>query len=156
MLITLNGTRIAFEDFGNGPAVILLHDLPLCREMWWPQLDELARQNYRVIAPDIRGFGESESDHRPFSVSLCCRDIIGLMRYLGIGRAVFVGIGAANYLISELQRFYPNRVAAICMISPQTAITDRLTRHRSRDLAARIQAGKRLSVIDCLCKEFLP
>lgn len=156
MFATINGTKLAFDDVGNGPTVILLHDLPLCRKMWEPQVKDLADHGYRVVAPDLRGFGESEADYRPFSIKLCCNDIAALMRYLGIGRAVFVGMGSAHQLINAMQQFYPGRVAAACIISPREEPADALTRVRFSDLAALVREGKRLTAIDCLCKHLLP
>ena len=49
---------LAYDEAGEGPVVVLVHGHPFNRSMWAPQLDVLSRQ-FRVIAPDLRGYGDS-------------------------------------------------------------------------------------------------
>ena len=49
---------LAYDDRGSGPAVVLIHGHPFDRSLWRPQLDWLSASR-RVVAPDLRGFGES-------------------------------------------------------------------------------------------------
>jgi 3-oxoadipate enol-lactonase len=49
---------LAYDDAGEGPVVVLIHGHPFNRSMWAPQLGALSR-NFRVIAPDLRGYGDS-------------------------------------------------------------------------------------------------
>ena len=49
---------LAYDDFGSGFPLVLIHGHPFNRSMWRPQVDEF-QANYRVIAPDLRGYGES-------------------------------------------------------------------------------------------------
>src|SRR5258706_6125452 len=73
-------TQALYDDAGSGPAVVLLHGYPFDRSMWRAQIDFLSAHGYRVIAPDLRGFGETaaqtsvwepaESSHRLKSVPL--------------------------------------------------------------------------------------
>ena len=53
--------KIAFEEFGAGNPVVLLHTFPLSRKMWSPQIDYLIADKFRVVLPDLRGFGESHN-----------------------------------------------------------------------------------------------
>ncbi|MDP9235725.1 MAG: alpha/beta fold hydrolase, partial [Actinomycetota bacterium] len=58
---TVNGTRISYTDTGgDGIPVVLLHAFPLHAGMWQPQLDALG-DRFRVIAPDLKGFGGSDA-----------------------------------------------------------------------------------------------
>jgi pimeloyl-ACP methyl ester carboxylesterase len=50
--------EVAFDDLGEGPAVVLIHDHPFDRSMWSAQHRPLASAGFRVIAPDLRGYGE--------------------------------------------------------------------------------------------------
>ena len=61
----VNGIRMAYDDVGSGPAVLLIHGFPLCRRMWHPQVGALTAAGYRVVTPDLRGFGASETPDGP-------------------------------------------------------------------------------------------
>ena len=56
--LSVNGIRLAVEDVGEGPAVVLVHGFPLDRSMWQHQMAAL--NGYRRVALDLRGMGESE------------------------------------------------------------------------------------------------
>lgn len=56
---SINATTLAYDDNGSGPPLLLLHGFPLNRTMWRPQIASLTRAGYRVITPDLRGFGAS-------------------------------------------------------------------------------------------------
>jgi pimeloyl-ACP methyl ester carboxylesterase len=152
----INGINLAFDDVGQGPAVIMVHDLPLCRKMWKPQVTMLVENGFRVIAPDLRGFGESEAGYRPFSLKNCADDIVSLLHYLGIGRAVMVGMGMAGGLIRDIERRHPRRVAAICLLSPSQALAGISNEILRQDLAGLIREGHRLTAIDNLCSRLFP
>ena len=49
--------ELAYTDAGSGPAVVLLHGYPFDRSMWREQIDFLSTHGFRVVAPDLRGFG---------------------------------------------------------------------------------------------------
>jgi pimeloyl-ACP methyl ester carboxylesterase len=57
--VTLKSGPVNYEDAGKGPAVLLLHAFPLNNSMWSPQIGLLSGR-FRVIAPDLRGFGGSK------------------------------------------------------------------------------------------------
>ena len=59
MKLQLKSGAIGYVDRGKGPVVLLIHAFPLNNSMWTPQLAALSSR-FRVIAPDIRGFGESQ------------------------------------------------------------------------------------------------
>lgn len=155
MKACINGNWLAYDDVGVGPAVILLHSFPLCRQMWEPQVKTLAEEGYRVVAPDLRGFGESSTDVESFELARLTDDINNLMSYLGIGRAVMVGISMAGGLLIDMLERYPQRVAATCFLSPMMQPGDIADEIRSLDLASLVQEGHRATVTDNLCEKFL-
>ena len=71
----LNGQRIAFDDEGAGPAVVFSHGFFMDRSMFAPQVEALSG-DYRCISVDARGFGETESDGRPFTYWDLADDLI--------------------------------------------------------------------------------
>ncbi len=63
MLAKINGLNLAYTDQGRGMPVLLLHAFPQNRAMWAPQVEALSK-THRIIAPDFRGFGESDDRER--------------------------------------------------------------------------------------------
>src|SRR5664279_4874746 len=80
MKATVNGIQIAYTDEGKGMPVLFLHDFPLSRGAWSKQVDEF-KTRFRVIAPDLRGFGESESSAGPVPIHRFVEDLHALMEH---------------------------------------------------------------------------
>lgn len=155
MKACINGNWMAYDDVGVGPAIVLIHSFPLCRKMWEPQVEALSRQGFRVVAPDLRGFGESISGEDAFEVSRLTDDVNDLMSYLGIGRAVVVGISMGGGLLLDMLERYPHRVAATCFLSPARQPGDAAEEIRRLDLAELVREGHRATVADNLCERLL-
>ena len=155
MKACINGNWLAYDDVGCGPAVILVHSFPLCRHMWQAQIEALSAQGLRVVAPDLRGFGESVCAEEGFSLAALSDDINALMSYLGVGRAVMVGVSMAGGLLLDMLERYPRRVAATCFLSPAMQPGDTAELVRRFDLAELVREGHRPTVIDNLCERLL-
>ncbi len=103
-----NGIRMHYVEAGSGPAMVLLHGFPQTWYEWRHQITALAGR-FRVIAPDTRGFGETEKPRGPYSRRMLAADIAGLLDALGIERAHVVGhdwggIIAFKFACDHLQR----------------------------------------------------
>ena len=155
MKACINGNWLAYDDVGCGPAVILIHSFPLCRQMWQAQVEALSGQGMRVVAPDLRGFGESVCVEESFSLAALSDDINALMSYLGIGRAVMVGISMAGGVLLDMLERYPQRVAATCFLSPAMQPSDAAEQVSRFDLAELVREGHRPTAIDNLCERLL-
>jgi 3-oxoadipate enol-lactonase len=143
----INGISLSYGDIGRGPVVVLLHGFPLSRDMWQPQEEALAKAGFRLVTPDLRGFGESEVPDGPYSMSLFSDDVIALLDYLGIDRAVFGGMSMGGYILLDLLERYPERVVAACFITTRStsdseaakagrlALLERTKRSGNRSLA---------------------
>src|SRR5262249_18294434 len=70
--------RLAYSDEGPGPAVVLLHGFPLSRAMWVPQVSGVG-SIYRIIAPDLRGHGDSPSPEGVYTMDEMADDVIELL-----------------------------------------------------------------------------
>jgi pimeloyl-ACP methyl ester carboxylesterase len=146
MKATVNGITLGYDDIGSGPAVVLLHDFPLSRRMWEPQIAPLVAAGYRVIVPDLRGFGESSEAEASYDISVYADDVVALLNYLGIGRAVFGGMSMGGYvLFNLLERFRPRAMAAAFFVTRSGA--DTLVEKARR---AEVVKGDRQQVIDHL------
>lgn len=150
MKATVNGITIGYDDIGNGPAVILLHDFPLTRRMWQPQVGPLVAAGYRVIVPDLRGFGESAETEAPYDVSLYAEDVVALLNYLGIGRAVFGGMSMGGYILFNLLERFRQRVMAAAFFTTRSRADDVSEKARRAELAEKVVTGDRQQVVDSL------
>lgn len=130
MFYTSGGAKLFAETMGEGQEIILLHPTPVHHAFWLPVAEILA-QRYRVIIPDLRGHGQSESGEGAIAVEKLGEDMQRLMNELGIGRALFAGCSLGGYTLYELWRRMPERVTALafCCSRPQAdAETNRTKR----------------------------
>ena len=91
--ISTNGLTLNVMVEGEGPAVVLLHGFPDSWAMWRNQIPALLEAGFRVVAPDLRGFGESDrpASVEEYSIFNSIADVCGIMDVLGIERAPVVG-----------------------------------------------------------------
>ncbi|MEJ2200535.1 MAG: alpha/beta fold hydrolase, partial [Desulfuromonadaceae bacterium] len=146
MQTELNGIRLAYEEEGSGPAVMLIHGFPLCRRMWRPQMAALTAAGYRVVLPDLRGFGESETGGESGSMDLLVDDLIALLDHLGIEKAVVGGMSMGGYVLLNMLARYPRRLAGACFIVTRSDADDDQGRVRRNHLIAEIRAGRAVAV----------
>ena len=89
----VNGARLHYAEAGHGPLVLLLHGFPELWYSWRHQLSFLARQGYRAVAVDQRGYGRSSKFWRSeaYRIGPLVADVVGLVKALGEQQAVVVG-----------------------------------------------------------------
>src|SRR5260370_19785997 len=94
-----NGVGIEFDVTGSGRPVVLLHGFPDSGRLWRNQVPVLAGAGFRVIVPDLRGYGLSDKPGTAdsYSFPLLAGDVLGVLDDAGVGRAHPVGheLGAA-------------------------------------------------------------
>ena len=107
----LPGVRLWYADEGSGPVLLLVHGIGTTHEDWEFQIPRFAR-HYRVIAPDLRGFGRSEAASG-FTVAQFAADLWALLDGLGIGGILLAGhsMGGAVALQMAVER--PQRVTKL-------------------------------------------
>ncbi|HKP09584.1 MAG TPA: alpha/beta fold hydrolase, partial [Gaiella sp.] len=92
--LSLNANGIGFHALADGPAdgplVLCLHGFPELGRSWRHQLPALASAGYRAVAPDLRGYGETEL-RGPFDLPTLVEDVACLVAALGRERAVVMG-----------------------------------------------------------------
>jgi pimeloyl-ACP methyl ester carboxylesterase len=116
-----DGIDTFYLEAGRGTPVILLHGLGSTNSGMLPTLDDLAR-DYRVIAPDIPGFGESSKPVRPYHAGFFARWLIALMDELGIERAHLVGNSLGGRIAIEAALRAPDRVDRLALMAPAVAM----------------------------------
>ena len=114
MLQRAGSIDIAYEEAGDGPPIVFMHSFPLNRRLWSPQLRALAGFG-RCLAPDARGFGQSDVVP-PYTMDQYADDAIALLDALDIReKAVFVGISMGGYVTLALWRRHRHRVRAMVL-----------------------------------------
>ena len=106
---TVNGARIAYDDTGDGPPVVLAHGFLMDRSMFAPEVAALA-PTHRVITWDERGFGDTDYDGEPFTYWDSAADCLGLMDELGIDRGVVGGMSQGGFIGLRVALLAPERV----------------------------------------------
>ena len=117
--VEINGEQFPVADVGTGPVVLLLHGFPDSRWLWRDQLPALAAAGFRVIAPDLRGFGDAPRPTavRPYRQSLLAADVLGLLDALGVQRTHIVGHDWGAALTWRLAGSYPERFERVVALS---------------------------------------
>jgi pimeloyl-ACP methyl ester carboxylesterase len=135
MKADINGYTLAYSDRGDGLPLVLIHGFPLCRKMWRPQAEVLAKTGCRVITPDLRGFGESGLPPGTVSMDTYANDIVALMDHLKIDKAAVGGMSMGGYVLLNLLERYPGRVAAPIFITTKAGGDDDAGKSRRTALA---------------------
>lgn len=89
----VNGIRMHFAEQGRGPLVVLVHGFPETWYSWRHQIPALAAAGYHVVAPDLRGFGQTElpPEISSYTIMHLVGDIVGLVETSGGKQAIIVG-----------------------------------------------------------------
>ncbi len=118
-VVRLNGIAMNVATSGTGPAVLLLHGFPDTHAVWRKQVAPLVKAGYRVIAPDLRGYGGSDAP--PGVASYCLDalrgDIVALLDHLGLERVYLVGHDWGAVIGWNLCMHAPERVERFAALS---------------------------------------
>jgi pimeloyl-ACP methyl ester carboxylesterase len=128
-------SKLAYDDHGEGPAVLLVHGFPLCRRMWRPQIQPLVAAGYRVITPDLRGYGESPPERFPIRMEQYADDLIALLDDLNVERSVIGGFSMGGYILMSLLERFPERIRAALFLMTRAAADDAAGKQRRKLLA---------------------
>lgn len=118
-MIETNGVRLHVAEMGQGPLVILVHGFPECWYSWRHQLPALANAGFRAVAPDLRGYGQSDRPQQPDSYTIIddIGDIVGLIDALGAKDAAIVGHDIGATIAWEAALLRPDRFRAVVALS---------------------------------------
>ncbi|WP_306322002.1 MULTISPECIES: alpha/beta fold hydrolase [unclassified Streptomyces] len=151
---TQDGTVLRYDDRGpaDGGVVVLIHGHPFNRTLWDPQADAVAAAGYRVLTPDLRGYGESGVTPGQVPLSRFADDVAALLDTLGIGSAVVGGVSMGGQIAMEFHLRYPDRTRALVLSDTsapaETAEGKRLRNRLAVRLLAEGMGGYADEVID--------
>jgi pimeloyl-ACP methyl ester carboxylesterase len=110
----VRGIEIGYDEAGSGTPVMLLHGFPFNRSMWREQIAALVPR-HRVVAPDLRGHGETSVTADPATMEEMAKDVSALMEKLNISRAAVCGLSMGGYVALALYRMFPLRARALVL-----------------------------------------
>ena len=116
-----NGIAIHVATAGSGPAVLLLHGHPQTHVVWRHVAPRLVRAGFTVVAPDLRGYGDSEKpasdpNHVSYSKRVMAEDQVALMRKLGFETFSVVGHDRGGRVAHRLSLDHPSCVERIAVL----------------------------------------
>jgi pimeloyl-ACP methyl ester carboxylesterase len=118
-LIDVNGLRMHVVSAGQGPAVLLLHGFPDTHVVWRKQIGPLVQAGFRVIAPDLRGYGQTDAPTHVESYALehLRNDVLGLLDILNIDKVRLVGHDWGAFIGWSLCTEAPGRIERFVALS---------------------------------------
>lgn len=143
----VTGTQLAYEVRGKGSPLILIHGGLLDRRMWDEHVPVFA-ESFRVARYDVRGYGQSQMPKLPYSDA---QDLAELLGFLGIHKAVVLGLSMGSAIALDFTLRYPDMVETLLLAAPTIGgykMTSAEMRQRWQALIAAVQANDRARLFD--------
>lgn len=128
---TVNGARLAYQQLGEGPDLVLIHGLATNRAFWYATLAQAFKGHRTVTLYDLRGHGYSERTESGYSAANQADDLLGLLDHLGIESADIVGHSYGGGVALEMALKRPERVRRLALfdtkvnaLQPQQWLSD--------------------------------
>lgn len=114
-----NGITVRAAVEGRGPLVIMVHGWPELWYSWRHQIKPIAEAGYRVVAPDVRGYGGSDKPYpvEAYDMATLMADLIGLIDALGEDKAILIGHDWGAPICWNTAALHPGRIAAVAGLS---------------------------------------
>jgi 3-oxoadipate enol-lactonase len=133
----IGNRTLAYDSYGSGPALVLVHAFPLDRRMWAATAQALAGR-CRVIAPDMRGFGGSDLANG--SIAEMADDVAALLDQLGIERATVGGLSMGGYVGLAFASRHKQRLERLILADTRAAADSDSARAGRADALALVDA----------------
>ncbi len=117
--IESNGIRMRIAEMGEGPLVLLLHGWPESWYSWRHQLPALAKAGYHAVAPDMRGYGETDAPKNveDYDIVHTTADVVGIIDAMGAEDAVVIGHDWGSIVAWNCVLLHPKRFSALVAMS---------------------------------------
>jgi pimeloyl-ACP methyl ester carboxylesterase len=135
---TIDGLDIYYEVHGTGEPVLLVHGFPLSGRLWQPLVESM-KDDYRLIIPDLRGFGRSEASEEA-SMGKYADDLAAVLSVTGEQNPVtLVGLSMGGYILFEFYRRYPELVNSLVLADTRPQADTEEARDNRFKLAERVR-----------------
>lgn len=122
--VCANHIRFHYESQGDGPALLFLHGIGSSTADWAEQIREFSK-NYRALALDLRGHGESDKPPGPYSMALFAADAAAVLRALDIRTAHVVGLSLGGCVAFQMAVDFPELVQSLVVVNSAPEIVRR-------------------------------
>lgn len=154
MRARINGIEMAFTDEGQGPTLLFVHGFPLSRGAWSKQV-EAFKSNYRVIAPDLRGLGESEATAGPVSMLRFAEDLYALSQHLEAGPVILAGHSMGGYVAMAFAKAFPQALRKLALVGTRSGADSPEGVAGRRATAEKVRANGSSVVVDAMAPKML-
>ena len=144
----------AAERGSGAPPLVLLHGFPVDARMWDAQVDALS-DAWRVIAPDLRGFGRSQSD-TPFTIESLADDVRALLGELGALPCVLAGLSMGGYVALAYANKYPDDLRGLVLIDTKAEADTPEAREGRQKMIDLVRREGAKAVADQMLPKLLP
>lgn len=154
MMMQVNGHQMAYTDEGAGQSLLFIHGFPLNRGCWSKQADGFKSGN-RVIAPDLAGFGASESSSGAVTMNQFAEDLFALCQQLQTGPVVVVGHSMGGYIALAFAKAYPMFLRGLVLVGTKAGGDDDAAVAARRATATKVQSAGIGSLVDAMAPKML-
>jgi pimeloyl-ACP methyl ester carboxylesterase len=135
--LELNSGTVSYVDAGNGPAVLLIHAFPLNNTMWASQVAALSGK-FRVLAPNIRGFGQSQPSSA-WTMEEMADSLNEFLDKLGVKDSAVVGVSMGGYIALTFWSKFPKRVRQLVLSNSRARADNETEKNARNDMIAAIE-----------------
>lgn len=122
--------------------ILMIHGFPLCAAMWAQQEKALTAAGYRVLTPNLPGFGTEPARPLPNGLDDYADYLVALLDGEAVQQAVVIGMSMGGYILQNLLERYPQRVSAAIFVVTRAAADDEAGKAKRTALAAEARAGR--------------
>ena len=114
--VAVNGVSLAIHEWpGKGRALVGVHGLT-ANHTCWASMADILSPDYRLIAYDLRGRGDSDKPETGYSLEMHCRDLSGLLDWYGLKNAIIMGHSLGAHIALRLAATFPTRVSKLVLV----------------------------------------
>ncbi len=113
--LELHGERVAYQDAGDGEALLLIHGMAGSSDTWRDVIPQLAK-HFRVIAPDLLGHGQSDKPRGDYSLGAFAASLRDLLDELGVARATIIGQSLGGGIAMQFAYQHRDRCERVVLI----------------------------------------
>ena len=114
--VTIDGVSLSILEAGTGDPIIFVHGVVTTNNIF-PKYLNAYSPDFRGIAVDLRGYGDSQKPDSGFTIKQFSKDLIALADKLEIEKPIWVGVSMGGMILQQLALDYPERVRALVLVS---------------------------------------
>lgn len=152
--MTSNIINLRYTDAGQGLPLVFLHGFPLSRGVWQKQIEGF-QESYRVIAPDLRGLGDSQTQPGPATMAQCADDVRALLVQLTTGPVVLIGHSMGGYVALAFARQFPELLRGLILVGTRAGRDTAEAAAGRLAMAEKVKAEGAQAVVEAMAPKML-